>query len=81
MLSPAQVAATHFAGPSSVPNFNLTLSAQLSGGNLIVTWPSGTLLEAPSVTGPWTPVSGAAPPSYSVPISGSAMKFYRVQVQ
>jgi hypothetical protein len=80
-LSPAQVAATHFAGPSSVPNFNLTLSAQLSGGNLIVTWPSGTLLQAPSVTGPWTPVSGAAPPSYSVPVSGAPMKFYRVQVQ
>jgi hypothetical protein len=81
VLSPAQVAATHFAGPSSVPNFNVALSAQLSGGNLVVTWPSGTLLEAPSVTGPWTPVTGAAPPSYSVPVSGAAMKFYRVQVQ
>jgi hypothetical protein len=81
VLSAAQVAATDFAGPSSVPNFNLTLSAQLSGGNLIVTWPSGTLLQAPSVTGPWTPVSGAAPPSYSVPISGAPMKFFRVQVQ
>jgi hypothetical protein len=80
-LSPAQVAATHFAGPSSVPNFNVTLTAQLSGGNLIVTWPAGTLLQAPSVTGPWTPVSGAAPPSYSVPISGAPIKFYRVQVQ
>jgi len=81
VLSAAQVAATHFAGASSVPNFNLTLSAQLSGGNLIVTWPSGTLLQAPSVTGPWTPVSGATPPSYSTPISGAPMKFFRVQVQ
>jgi uncharacterized protein YjdB len=81
VLSPAQVAATHFAGPSSVPNFNVTLSAQLSGGNIIITWPSGTLLEATSVTGPWTPVGGATPPSFSVAVSGAPMKFYRVQVQ
>jgi hypothetical protein len=81
VLSPAQVAATDFAGPSSVPNFNVSLTANLSGGNLIVNWSSGTLLEATNVTGPWTPTLGAAPPSYSVPISGAPRKFYRVQVQ
>ncbi len=80
-LSPAQVAATDFAGPTSVPNFNLTLSAHLSGNNLILNWSAGTLLEATNVTGPWTPTLGAAPPSYSVPISGAPRKFYRVQVQ
>jgi hypothetical protein len=81
VLSAAQVAATDFAGPTNVPDFNVTLSAQISGGNLIVSWPSGTLLQATNVTGPWSPVAGAVPPSYSVPVSGAPMKFFRVQVQ
>jgi hypothetical protein len=82
VLSAAQVAATDFAGPGSVPDFNISLGASISGGNLHLTWSSGTLLEAPSVNGPWSPTAGATPPSYSVPIStGVPMKFYRVQVQ
>jgi hypothetical protein len=80
-LSAAQVAATDFAGAASVPDFNVTITAQRSGGNVILTWPTGTLLESASVLGPWSPVSGAVSP-YSVPIAGSGlMKFYRVQVQ
>lgn len=81
VLSAAQVAATDFAGPSSIPDFNVTLTANLSGGNLILNWSAGTLLEATNVTGPWSLVGGAAPPSYSVPVSGAPMKFYRVQLQ
>ena len=45
-LSAAQVAATDFAGPSSVPDFNVTLTATVSGGNLILNWSAGTLLQA-----------------------------------
>src|SRR5512146_220435 len=44
-----QVAATDFAGPTSVPDFNVTISAQRSGGNVVLTWSTGTLLQAPSV--------------------------------
>jgi hypothetical protein len=81
VLSAAQVAATDSAGPSAVPAFDVALSAHLSGNNLIVNWSSGTLLEATNVTGPWTPTLGAAPPSYSTPVSNAPRKFYRVQVQ
>ncbi len=82
VLTPAQVAATDFAGTSSVPDFNVTLGASTSGGTLTLTWSTGTLLQSTNVTGPWTPVGGAAPPSYSVSTSGGGpMKFYRVQVQ
>jgi hypothetical protein len=80
-LTASQVAATDVGGPSSVPDFNVTLATPISGGTLTITWSSGTLLEATNVIGPWSPVGGAAPPSYSVPTSGAPMKFYRVQVQ
>jgi hypothetical protein len=80
-LSAAQVAATDFAGTSSVPDFNVKLTAQLSGGTLTLFWSSGTLLQATSLAGPWTPVGGASPPSFPVSISGAPIKFYRVQVQ
>jgi hypothetical protein len=52
----------------------------VSGSKLQLTWPSGTLLQAPSVNGPWTPTAGAAPPSFTVPMNQPQM-FYRVQVQ
>jgi hypothetical protein len=81
VLSAGQVTATDVAGPTAVPDFNVTLTASRSGGNLIVTWSSGTLEEATSLAGPWTPVVGASPPSFSVPTSGAPVKFYRVQVQ
>jgi len=79
-LSAAQVAATDFGGPSSVPDFNVTLGSSISGNTLTLTWSTGTLLQATNVTGPWGPVGGAVSP-YSVSTSGAPMTFYRVQVQ
>jgi len=82
VLSAAQVAATHSAGPASVPNFNVTLSASVSGGNLVL-----ACLPEHSWRRRVSPdrghrLPGASPPSFSVPISaGVPMKFYRVQVQ
>ncbi|MGD0260191.1 MAG: LamG-like jellyroll fold domain-containing protein [Verrucomicrobiota bacterium] len=75
-LSPAQIAQL-YSTATAPPTVTLTL--QWSGPNLILSWPQGTLLQAPTVNGPWTPVSGAAPPSYTVTPSGAGM-FYRVQV-
>jgi hypothetical protein len=80
-LSAGQVAATDFAGPSSVPDFNVSLGFSISGGTLTLTWSSGTLLQSSNVLGPYVPVGGASPPSYSVPVSGAPKMFYRVQVQ
>jgi hypothetical protein len=51
---------------------------------LVLTWTSlstgtTTLEEAPSLSGPWTEVTGATSP-YTLPMSG-AMKFYRIKNQ
>jgi hypothetical protein len=76
-LSPAQIAQLYSTAFTGHP---VTLSVQRSGGSLLLSWLYGTLLAAPSVHGPWTPVSGVAPPSYTVTPSAAQM-FYRVQVQ
>jgi hypothetical protein len=48
-----------------------------AGGQYTIIYPSGTLSEAPSITGPWTPVAGASPPSYQfTPTSTNA--FFKV---
>ena len=56
-----------------------TLTIAPSGGNLMLTWPGGTLLEAPAVTGPWTTNSAAVSPYPITPTA--AQKYYRVQLQ
>jgi hypothetical protein len=56
-----------------------TLQIQQSGKGYDVLWPYGTLLQANSVNGPYTPVPSAAPPSFVIPLNGT-QKFYRVQV-
>jgi hypothetical protein len=74
-LSPTQVAnlyGTALAGGSVV------LGCQMSGTNLVLTWEHGTLVAAPDLSGPWVPVAGASPPSYSV--TPADHKFYRVQL-
>jgi hypothetical protein len=58
----------------------VNLTIQWAGSNLILGWPQGILLQAPTVHGPWTTNSAAAPPSYTVSPSGTQM-FYRVQVR
>jgi hypothetical protein len=66
-----------FLGPVA-PSVTLYLQ-RASGGQLQLQWSQGTLLEtATLVTGPWTPVPGAASP-YTLSTTGS-QKFYRVQV-
>jgi hypothetical protein len=48
-----------------------------SGLQLI--WQAGTLIEADSVDGPWSPVPGATPPTYMV-TPGPGNKFFAVQL-
>lgn len=55
------------------------LTIQYSGGNAVLNWTSGVLLQAPSATGPWTVNSSATSP-YTVPPTGSQM-FYRARSQ
>ena len=51
---------------------------EIPGGKLVLTWPNGTLLEAPAVTGPWTTNLNTSP--YTNNITGP-QHFYRVRVR
>lgn len=50
------------------------LSVQRSGASVILSWPLGTLLEAPTPNGPWTPITTATSP-YTVAPSAKAQFF------
>ena len=49
-----------------------------AGTNVVLTWPSGTLLEAPTLLGPWTAIPAAASP-YTTPATNAA-QFFKVHV-
>ena len=57
----------------------VTLSIQYSNGQIILTWPAGTLQSAPAVTGPYTDVTDAASPYTLAP--PDAQKYFRIRVQ
>ncbi len=55
-----------------------TISITHSGSNVVLTWQTGTLLEATNLLGPWTTNSAAAS-GYTVPATNAA-KFFRLLV-
>jgi hypothetical protein len=65
--------------PSSQTNLVFRAKAGASGSGAIMEliWPAGTLYSAPAVTGPWTAVSGATLPYYTVSPTNAAMFFRR----
>jgi hypothetical protein len=71
-LTPAQILGLYLAVPT------VTLSVEYADGNVTLTWPEGTLLEANTVTGPYTTNNAASP--YVIPATG-AQKYYRVIVK
>lgn len=52
----------------------VNLSATQSGTNIVLTWPAGTLLQAPTVLGPWTTNLTAISP-YTLPMTNSEQAF------
>jgi hypothetical protein len=62
---------TAVAGPQKL---NITRS----GNNIVLTWQTGTLLQATSVTGPWT-TNSAATSGYTIPATNTS-QFFRLQV-
>jgi hypothetical protein len=62
------------AGQNTGPLPALVISQ--AGGQIQVTWSGGTLQSATSVTGPWSPVTGAASSPYSFTPSGT-QQFFR----
>jgi hypothetical protein len=86
VLSPAEIcdiwSAASSAGRSFdtvAPAMSVTITITRTAGGLLLSWPSGTLLQSSSVNGPWTPVPNAAAPSYTVSPTGADM-FYRVEL-
>jgi hypothetical protein len=71
-FSASQVQAVYTAQPAPV-----TLTIAPSGANVVVTWPSGTLLQSTNLLGPWTPVTSAVSP-YTTPATNT-LQFFRVQ--
>ncbi|MEO6034369.1 MAG: hypothetical protein ABIQ35_03855, partial [Verrucomicrobiota bacterium] len=50
---------------------------KLAGGDIEITWQTGALMQASSITGPFTPVSGAIAPYYRFTPAGD-IKFFAV---
>jgi len=55
-----------------------TLGSTISGNNLTLTWDNGTLLQAPTLDGPWAPTRAQSP--YTVPMT-DVQQYFRVQLQ
>lgn len=56
------------------PATSIALSAD--GASILITY-SGTLMQAPTLNGPWVPVPNALPPSYTVPSDSPGVMFYQ----
>jgi len=56
----------------------VSLTITHSGSNVVITWPSGVLQQAPALTGPWTTNNAAVSP-YTIPAT-SGNQFFRVQI-
>jgi hypothetical protein len=69
-LSAAEVAALYSGQP--------ILDITRSGSSVVLTWSSGTLLQAPTLLGPWTTNSAAVSPYTAKATNGA--EFYKVQV-
>jgi hypothetical protein len=74
-LSASQILALYYAG-SIIPPVSLNLSPS-GAGSLTLTWSQGTLLQSPSLTGPWT--TNTAPSPYTLVPTNSQM-FFKVLV-
>jgi hypothetical protein len=70
------------AGQNSLESFDVygpvKVYVNLVGTNLDISWQAGTLLQAASVLGPYTPVPSATTPFYRTTATGAA-RFFRVQ--
>jgi hypothetical protein len=56
----------------------VNLESQTIGGQLVLTWPTGTLQSAPAIFGPYTDVSGATSP-YSLDTSNE-QQYFRIRI-
>jgi len=79
-LTPSQVTSLYNAGLGNVAPPNVMIQIAPNGlGGVTLTWPQGVLLQASSLTGPWTTNAAATSP-YTVGTTNSNT-FFKVQVQ
>jgi autotransporter-associated beta strand protein len=57
----------------------VSMALQQSGSSLKITWQAGTLQSAANINGPWTAVSGAAAPYYTI-TPGTGNMFFRIKL-
>jgi hypothetical protein len=57
----------------------VSMALQQSGSSLKITWQAGTLESATNINGPWTVVSGASAPYYTV-TPGPGQMFFRIKL-
>jgi len=78
-LSPVEAESIYAAGQNgqSFDSAVVTLPLHIaqSAAKVVITWTDGTLMSSSNVNGPWTPVAGASPPSYTL-TPGSGHQFY-----
>jgi len=77
-LSSNQIVSLYDAGAPLAPSVTLNITPT-PVGKLTLTWSQGTLLQATTLTGPWTTNSAAVSP-YSITPTNTQM-FFRVRVQ
>jgi hypothetical protein len=75
----ATVADSAFATYGSIVPTPVTLHWQAGNGQVVLTWTVGTLQSAPSVTGPYTDMTGVPSPYTLAP--SNAQQYFRVKVQ
>lgn len=76
-LSPAEVATIWFSSFSTGPVPPSALTLSIVGGEYFLSWTSGALQAAPSLSGTFTDVAGATSPYKMVPSAG--LNFYRLR--
>jgi hypothetical protein len=83
-LSPSEITGLYTTGNAGQPLTSFaqtppatsgTLTASISGGQITVTWTSGSLQTAPSISGPWT-AQATTGNSFTEPVTAGT-KFYR----
>jgi len=68
----------NFSVKAWTPVVNPQLAVSQQGGQVVITWASGTFVSSPTVKGTYTPVTGATSPFTVTPAANTTM-FYQVQ--
>jgi len=83
ILTPIEAYSAYCVGKTYGRSFDsvapVTLYLTLIGSDNWIVWQGGTLLQADTVNGPWTPVGGASAPYYKI-TPNQTKKFFRAQL-